>query len=254
MKKIQILGGFIGNINKNLIMQRVSKSPSPPPRKKSKKSSAVVSSKSSAGGGGVFLSMQERALVNLSECIMKVESSLTSNDLLFNSSGKSAVVSMYPLAKVWGYRTGPDGEHESYEKETHGFGQPGGFAKTAFQEFTDMLFRNIDEIKYYETMMNLRSDDTLKKLNSAIDLFSYAEQDGPLNKNFKNWAENLMISYIKEKKVKELFENLAYDCDFRLGPAYVFLSGVALALAFVSKGEWDNAKTTYILLKKLFVY
>jgi hypothetical protein len=63
----------------------------------------------------------------------------------------------------------------------------------------------------------------------------------------------LIKTYLNEKKIKELFSMLAYECSLNLGPAYTFLSGVALALVFISIGEWDNAKTTYILLKKMFV-
>jgi len=163
-------------------MKRFTKSPSPP-RKKNKKVDDVV--KEPVEKRDITFSMEEEALVNLSECIMYSKSLKSSNELLFTTLGKKSVVSLYPLAKTWGYRTGPDENHQYYEKETHGYGEPGGFAKNAIQEFTDMLFRNIDEIYYSKTLINLRSSDTIYKLNSAIDLFSYGE-DGPLNKNFKN--------------------------------------------------------------------
>jgi hypothetical protein len=230
-------------------MKRFTKSPSPP-RKKNKKVDDAFELDSSKD---IKFSMEERALVNLSECIMDTKASKSSNELLFTPLGKKTAISLYPLTKTWGYRTGPDEEHEAYEKDTHGYGQPGGFAKNAVQEFTDMLFRNIDEIYYSKFLMNLRSSDTLYKLNSAIDMFSFGGDDGPLNKNFKNWAQDLIKTYLNEKKIKELFSMLAYECSLNLGPAYTFLSGVALALVFISIGEWDNAKTTYILLKKMFV-
>jgi hypothetical protein len=166
--------------------------------------------------------------------------------------GKKYVVLLYPIAKTWGYRTGLQNEHEEFEMETHGFGQPGGFVKNVLQEFTDMLFRNIDEIYYSKSLTKLRGTDTLSKLLSAINLFDFGEKEGPLNKNFKEWAQNLIVKFIEKKEVTELLTNLALNCPQSGGPAVVFLSGVALSLVFISKKDWANAKTTYILLKKLF--
>lgn len=69
-----------------------------------------------------------------------------------------------PIIQAWGYRTGPKEAHQKYEKRTHQieYGR-------ALQEYTDVVFRNLQQVVVYR-QTSLYPMDTYEKLERAPDL------------------------------------------------------------------------------------
>lgn len=121
------------------------------------------------------------------------------------------VISNYKeLYQVWGYRTSRTGAHERFEERTH---------KVAlFQDFSDMLFRNLQQVCEYNQTFLFRTDTVEKidrcksTMNIIFDLETFTIKE-EFEERFEIYREIIDEFYSKEKDLlKELKKELK-NCD-----------------------------------------
>ena len=110
------------------------------------------------------------------------------------------------LYQVWGYRTSSTGAHERFEERTH---------KVAlFQDFSDMLFRNLQQVCEYNQTFLFRTD-TFEKIdkckstmNIIFDLETFTIRE-EFKERYEIYREIINEFWSKEKELLKKLKN----CD-----------------------------------------
>lgn len=125
----------------------------------------------------------------------------------------------FELFIVWGYRTAR-GEHERYEDETHHRDKN----IILIQNFTDILFRNLEELKYVGKIFTDWSIiDKLEKIDNLSEVHFFSMPN----------AVDLLTRFINEPKVFGLLSQMLKNGVKNQGHSFAFIGLVSAAKAII---------------------
>lgn len=156
--------------------------------------------------------------------------------MTFTAEEKELLDQLAGLYVSWGYRT-KDGDHERYEDETHN-----GLRK--LQEFTDILFRNLQQYHDMQRDRIFNSDVSSKAKTCAVIDFSDYE---------KKRIKDLLSRFLAEHGNTDKMKRLAHSrISKKNSLAFASLVVAARAIICLSLGEFQKAKNHMNKLSKKF--
>jgi len=159
---------------------------------------------------------------------------------------RNDVIKYSCLYKVWGYRTGENGEHENFEKQTHEDitldvdGKKITDSAVAFQFFSDMLFRNLQQVIEYNQNILFESDAIGKMEDNKSEL-NYLLGDDQKNKYIV--YKHILEKFWKQPGVEVMMDELINDKSKK--KSVKFLSCIAEILKLLKEGDKNGVIRQY---------
>lgn len=134
------------------------------------------------------------------------------------------------LVHAWGYRTGINYTHEKFEKESH----QGGLWRE-LQRYTDILFRNIQQLCYYEGFTHLLYSDTFNIQRSLENFENYVNTDGVVLSNISNFLKRFLEGENVDTAINRILTSPVKSKDFE------FIQKAARSICFLANSQWAEA-------------
>ena len=145
------------------------------------------------------------------------------DDLDFRRTEVKRLTNVAKLSKLWGYRSGPDQQHEHFELRSHDI--------YWVQGLTDPIFRVLQQ-------MRMHPGDGFEKLNGFRISLDFLEDDVQVHE-----ARKLLRSFLKNQEARTLMCQLAsYHLQSTCSRAFVYVVTAARVLLLFTIGRAKRAR------------
>jgi hypothetical protein len=144
------------------------------------------------------------------------------------------------LYKTWGYRAGEDQDHILFEDKSHR-----SSALLGLQDYTDIIFRNIQQVCVLGGVY-LHETDTTDKLDRAMNFVVHFE--------FQQEVRSFLVAYFKNKRnLKGVLHLASIRPDSRRSKGFLCMIVAARAILCLYRGDFKKAhehvKTNEFIVK-----